>query len=177
MLRTNYIILNWWPSFHFIKRYLFYYSSAKRTRKRQSLVNDFCIQDATESRTITVCLLKSQKLKCSQSECYTVVLPRTIFQRSTDSSIIYSTNKTGWENWSSYYQLSYYAHGNRSLWTHPREEYWFEKLWENRHNPAYDDSWQYFQMSGTTFESIVKLVKRTLEKRNTQIRRVIHIQE
>ena len=122
MLRTNYIILNWWPSFHFIKRYLFYYSSAKRTRKRQSLVNDFCIQDATESRTITACLLKNQKLKCSQSECYTVVLPRTIFQRSTDSSIIYSTNKTGWENWSSYYQLSYYAlHTETDLYGHTPE--------------------------------------------------------
>ena len=53
-----------------------------------------------------------------------------------------------------------------------------EKLWENCHNPACEGfSRSDFRMSGSKFESIVKLVKRRLEKRDTQIQRPIPIQD
>ena len=73
----------------------------------------------------------------AQSKFVTVVLPWESFQknnieekRNTDCSTIYVTKNAN--------QLATAillpALGDRSLWAHPKEKYWFEELWEIHNN-------------------------------------------
>ena len=66
----------------------------------------------------------------------------------------------------------------RSIWKIDREEFWFESMWENRHNHDTQLQWKLdFRMNGMNFEKLVDLVRPRLEKQNTQLRKAIPIQK
>ena len=66
----------------------------------------------------------------------------------------------------------------RSVWERDREEFWFENMWENRHN--HDMQLQRrldFRMNGENFEKLVDIVRPRLEKQDTQLRKAIPVEK
>ena len=77
--------------------------------------------------------------------------------------------------WTRYLWLSQKHQGE--YWTLERAESWFEDLWDNCHNPDYNNCWkENSRMSGRTFEKLVNLLHGFLEKQDTYFRKA-HIFE
>ena len=58
----------------------------------------------------------------------------------------------------------------RRLWMIDCVQDWFQRLWQNRNQPIYQEFWQReFRLQTETFEYIVNLLRPRIEKQNTSI--------
>ena len=66
----------------------------------------------------------------------------------------------------------------RPCWSYPKEEYWFQDMWDNRCVANYQGNrWkQDFRMNGETFEKLVIILAPQLRKEDTSFRRAIPIE-
>ena len=66
----------------------------------------------------------------------------------------------------------------RCFWSIERPQLWFESIWGSEEFSALDDYWrQEFRFSKATFQEVIQIVRRDLEKGNTNFRQAIPIQK
>ena len=66
----------------------------------------------------------------------------------------------------------------RRFWSIERPQLWFESIWGSEELSALNDYWrQEFRFSKTTFQEVIQIVRRDLEKRNTNFRQAIPIEK
>ena len=66
----------------------------------------------------------------------------------------------------------------RRIWSYERQEFWFTNLIENRYNILFEQKWREdFRISRNTFFEIVNLVRPSLEKKETHLRKSISIEK
>ena len=65
----------------------------------------------------------------------------------------------------------------RRIWSYEKKEFWFTNLIENRYNILFEQKWpEDFRISRNTFFEIVNLVRPSLEKKETHLRKSISIE-